>query len=307
MTVAVPPVSNAGDEAPLPGQRHEWRLAVLLLAPSLLIFGVFAFYPLVQTVVLALHRSDPFGGLGRYVGVEALTDVLGSDDFRHSLWVTVKFAVLTVPTGLALGTGLAVLAHRSLRGIGIFRTIFSSTIATSVAVASLMWLMLLNPSLGLVNQLLRELGRDPVVFFQDETWALLSVSMATIWQHLGFTFIVVSAGLTLVPDELLEAARLDGAGPWIRFRRVILPLLSPSLLLASVVLMINAFQSFGQIDLLTQGGPIDSTKVLVYAVFQDVSSDPSTAAAQALVLFVIVLVLTLVQLFFLGRRVTYGS
>ena len=307
MTIPNSSGAGPGDEAAHPDQPHEWSRAILLLAPSLFLFAVFAFYPLVRTVELALHRSDPFGGLGPYVGLGAITDVLSSESFRHSLGVTFKFALLTVPTGLIAGTALAVLAHRPLRGIAAVRIVFSSTVATSVAVASLMWLMLLNPSLGIINQFLREIGRDPVVFLQDERWALVSVSMATVWQHLGFTFIVVSAGLTLVPDELLEAAQIDGAGPWTRFRRVTLPLLSPSLLLASVVLLINAFQSFGQIDLLTQGGPIDSTKVLVYSVFQRVSSDPSTAAAQALVLFVIVLVLTLAQLRLLERRVTYAT
>nr|MBA3302807.1 sugar ABC transporter permease [Acidimicrobiia bacterium] len=118
--------------------------------------------------------------------------------------------------------------------------------------------------------------------------------------------IILSAGLQAIPDELVESARMDGAGPWGRFRHVTLPLLSPSLMFAFVVLSINAFQSFGQVDLLTQGGPDGSTRVLVYSIFRAASGDPSTAAAQAIVLFGIVLVLTLVQLRVLERRVFYG-
>jgi ABC-type sugar transport system permease subunit len=306
MAVAVAP-GDATDDVVLRRGKRDWPLAVLLLLPSAVIFGVFVFYPLVRTIQLGMYRSDPFGGLGRFVGLSQYGHVLSSDSFRHSLWVTVEYALLTVPTGLVLGLGLAVLAHRQLRGIRVFRTIFSSTIATSVAVASLLWLTLLHPSLGMVNQLLQRTGHERILFLQSEGWALLSVSAATIWQNLGFTFVVISAGLSSIPDELLESARVDGAGAWRRFRQVTLPLLSPTLLFAVVVLTINAFQSFGQVDLLTQGGPLRSTRVLVYDVFRLTSTNPSTAAAEAVVLFLIVLSLTAVQLRVLERRVFYGS
>jgi ABC-type sugar transport system permease subunit len=306
MAVAVTPREGA-DDLVLRPRKREWPIAVLLLLPSAAVFGVFVFYPLARTVQLGMYRSDPFGGLGRFVGPSRYTAVLGSHEFRRSLGITLKFAVMTVPTGLALGLGLAVLAHQQLKGIGFFRTIFSSTVATSVAVASLMWLTLLNPSIGLVNQALEKLGHDKIIFLQSEGWALVSVAMATVWQNLGFTFIVISAGLQSVPDELLESARMDGAGPWRRFREVTLPLLSPTLLFAFVVLTINAFQTFGQVDLLTTGGPLHSTELLVYHVFKRTSTDPSAAAAEAVVLFLIILVLTVVQLRVLERRVHYGD
>jgi ABC-type sugar transport system permease subunit len=301
------PVQPAGEEVVLGRkQRSDWLVALLLLLPSALVFVVFVFYPLVRTAWLGLYRSDPFGGT-TFVGLSRYGDVLSSDTFRNNLGVTLKFALLTVPTGLVLGLGLAILAHRELKGIGVYRTIFSSTVATSVAVASLMWLTLLNPSIGLVNQALDKLGHDKILFLQSEGWALLSVAMATVWQNLGFTFVVISAGLQSVPDELLESARIDGAGSWRRFREVTLPLLSPTLLFAFVVLSINSFQTFGQVDLLTQGGPLHSTQLLVYDVFKKASDTPSTAAVEAIVLFAIILVLTLVQLKVLEKRVHYGD
>jgi ABC-type sugar transport system permease subunit len=287
--------------------RRTWPLAVLLLLPSAAVFGVFVFYPLVRTVQLGMYRSDPFGGLGRFVGISQYGDVLSSPSFRRSLVVTIEFALITVPAGLVLGLGLAVLAHRQLRGMRVYRTIFSSTVATSVAVASLMWLTLLHPSIGIVNQALEWAGRDRIDFLQREGWALFAVAMATVWQNLGFTFIVISAGLQSIPDELLESARIDGASGWTRFRRVTLPLLSPTLLFAVVVLTIYAFQTFGQVDLLTQGGPLHSTNLLVYDVFQRTGNDPSRAAAEAVVLFGIVLLLTIVQLRVLEKRVFYGE
>ena len=308
--MAVPvvvPERELDSAGPQPRGRRDWVLALALLAPSVAVFSVFVFYPLVRTVWLGLHQSDPFGIELHYEGIGRYADVLGSEAFRNSLWVTVKYALLTVPTGLVLGLGLAMLAHRQLRGMRVFRTIFSSTVGTSVAVAALMWLTLLNPSIGMVNQGLDSLGFDRIQFLQRPGWALVSVSMATVWQNLGFTFIVISAGLSTIPEELLESARVDGAGPWRRFREVTLPLLSPTLLFAFVVLTIRSFQAFGEVDLLTQGGPLRSTRVLVYDIFRRTSTDPSTAAAEAVVLFVIILVLTIIQLRVLERRVFYGN
>ena len=284
---------------------RDWPLAAAFLAPSALLFGVFVFYPLVRTVQLGLTISDPFGNT-RYVGPSRYVDLLGSDRFLGDLGVTLRFVLLSVPLGLVLGLGLALLAHQRLAGIRVFRTIFSSTVATSVAVASLVWVTLLNPQIGLVNGLLADLGRPRIAFFQSPSWALPSVALATVWQNLGFTFIVLSAGLQTVPDELTESARIDGAGGWRRLRHVTLPLLSPTLLFTAVVLTINAFQTFGQIDLLTQGGPGDHTRVVVYSIFTEASRDPSTAAVYAVALFAILLVLTLLQLRALERRVFYG-
>jgi ABC-type sugar transport system permease subunit len=305
---APPALGASGSrEERVAGRRREWPLALLFLAPSALVFGVFVFYPLYRTIQLSMYRSGPFGRLGEFEGLSNLGDVLGSDEFRHSLGVTLRFSAITVPLGLVLGLGLAVLAHERLRGISVYRTIFASTVATSVAVASIMWLLLLNPSVGVVNAFLEWLGRDRIDFINEPGWALWTVSITTVWLNLGFSFIVISAGLQSVPDDLLESARMDGAGAWRRFRHVTLPLLSPTLLFVFVVLSINAFQSFGQIDLLTEGGPNDRTRVLVYAIFQEVRrGDPSTAAAQAVALFGILFLLTIIQLRVLERRVFYG-
>jgi len=272
------------------------------------VFGVFVFYPLGRTIWLGQFEEDPFGRRRVYVGLSRFWDVLESDAFRNSLAVTLRFTLLTVPLGLALGLGLALLAHQQLRGVTVFRTIFSSTVATSVAVASLMWLTLFNPSIGVINQLLAELGRDPVRWLQDKDTALAAVSVTTVWQNLGVTFIIISAGLQSLPDDLYEAARVDGIGTWRQFRHITLPLLSPTLLFASVVLTISAFQSFGQIDLLTAGGPLDSTRVVVYSIFSDArAGDLGLASAQATLLFLILLLLTLVQFRVLERRTFYGG
>ena len=289
--------------------RRDWQLAALFLAPSAALFAIWVFYPLGRTVWLGFYRQDPFGRRKTWVGFEQYHDVLTSSGFRHSLWVTVLFVLYTVPTSLVLGLALAVLANQRLRGVRIFRAIFSSTVATSVAVASLLWIVLLNPSIGLLNHFLVAIGRHPVDYLNNSRTALLAVASATVWQNLGLVFVIMIAGLQSVPEELYEAARLDGHGAWSRFRHVTVPMLSPTIFFATVVLLIHAFQSFGQIDLLTpDGGPLKSTNVLVYSLFTTVrkTRDPGLASAQAVVLFLIILVLSYLQLRIVEKRVHYA-
>ncbi len=294
-------------EAALDGSRRL-GFGLLFLAPSLILFGTFVFYPLVKSFYLGFYESDPFGRQGDFVGFDQYRSVLTSEDFRHALWVTFLFAVYTVPTGIVLGLGLALLAHQKLRGILIYRTIFSSTIAASVAVGAVMWLTLLNPSIGLINYVLVELGFERIEWLTDPDWALLAVSLTSIWLNLGFTTVIILAGLQAIPEHLYEAARVDGAGPVGQFIHVTLPMLSPTLFFVGVVGTIIAFQTFGQIHILTRGGPLDATTVIVYSIYREafVNFDYGVAASQAVALFILVLGLTLLQFRFFERRVFYG-
>jgi sn-glycerol 3-phosphate transport system permease protein len=228
--------------------------------------------------------------------------VLTSSEFLDSLKTTALFAIMTVPVGIGLGLALAVLAHQQLRGIGIYRTIFSSTVATSVAVAAVIFGTLMNPQVGLLPWL--GITTQPPIL-QNTTWALPAVAVTTIWQTLGLTFILMSAGLQSVPDDLLEAARVDGAGAWSRFWHVTLPMLSPTVFFAVVIGSIFALQTFGQIDLLTQGGPLKKTNVLTYFIYTNIGSNPGKAAVLAVALFVITLLFALAQVRLLERRVSY--
>lgn len=331
MTIAVPPPLA---EPSLGGGIRRRRLltesgwALFFLAPSIALFSVFIFYPLVRAVYLGFHRSDPFGLHQKYVGFDQYREVLTSADFQQALWTTFLFALYTVPIGLALGVLLALLANQRLRGMLIFRTVFSSTIASSVAVASVMWLTLLNPNIGIVNYWLDKAGTGRIEWLTGANWswaphfgwapswfgpggpALLGVSLATVWLNLGFTFIVALAGLQSIPQELYESSKIDGAGPFSTFRHVTLPLLSPTMLFLVVVLTIFAFESFGQIHILTRGGPLRTTTVIVYAIYQKAFVPPfdkGAASVEALALFVLVLILTLVQFKLIEKRVFYGS
>jgi sn-glycerol 3-phosphate transport system permease protein len=289
-------------------RRRESLLAFIMLAPSLVIFGVFIYYPFAKNFQLAFYQqSVAFGSTSRtYVGWEQISDVIGSHAFRNSLWVTIKFAFLTVPLGIALGVLLATLAHQRLRGIGFYRVVFSSTVASSVAVASVIFLTLLNPQIGLVNYYLGRQGGESLL--QDPTWALPMVALVTVWLNLGISFILMSSALQSIPDELFEASRVDGASAWRTLRQVTLPLLSPTIFFAVVIGTITAWQAFGQVDLLTQGGPLEKTNVLTYSIFTTFFErrNEGVAAVQSVALFAIVLVLTILQLRFLERRVHYA-
>lgn len=299
--------------------RQRWRqlpAALALLSPSLLILGTFVVYPLIRAVILGQQRCDANGANCRSNGWDQYWDAFRSVQFQNALWVTAQFALITVPLGLALGVGLAMLAHKTLAGIGAFRTIFSSTVATSVAVASLMWLFLLQPdvgalaNLGWLNDLFPTL-KSPGLLRNPDT-ALWSVALSSVWAGLGFTFILVTAGLQSIPDDLHEAAAIDGATGTRRFWRITLPLLGPTLLFVVIVLTTRAFQAYGEIDLLTDGGPQpgDTTTTLTYLTYGDsslIAGDDGLRATTAVLLFLVLLVLSMVQLRLIGRRVHYGG
>jgi sn-glycerol 3-phosphate transport system permease protein len=278
-------------------ERRETLLALVFLAPAFIIFYGFFFYPLGRLVHFALYQQNRTGTAERYVGVSQLTDVLSGDEFREGLLHTLTYVLFTVPAGLVLGIVLAVVANRRLRGIKFFQTVLSSTVATSVAVASVIFFVLLNPQVGYFK----------VNWLAEPTQVLFGVSLSSVWQNLGLTFIIVLAGLQAVPDELVESATLDGAGPMRRFFSVTLPIISPTLLFLIVVLTVFAFQAFAQIDILTSGGPAGSTETLVYKIFQNQApSDLGVGSVMAVGLFVITFVVALAQFLILERRVHYG-
>jgi len=274
-------------------------------------FGVFVFYPFFNNFKLALYQSPPVPGIPpHYVGLRQAGQVLFSNayGFPGSLLTTIAFVVLVVPVSLFLGLVLAVAAHRRLKGVGVYRVIFSSTVVSSVAVAALVFGTLMNPVVGFLPWL----GINPhPPLLENPTWALPSVAVMTIWQFLGLSFIIMSAGLQSLPDEVLEAARIDGASSWTRFWRVTVPMLSPTIFFAVVVGTIFAFQSFGQIDILIgyANNPARlHVNVLVYNIVNTLTQENNTgvAAVMSVALFFITLLLTLLQMRFLERRVHYA-
>jgi sn-glycerol 3-phosphate transport system permease protein len=280
------------------GKVKEALIAYAFLLPSFVLFLAFSFYPFEQLILRGLYRNNAAGTNLRYVGWSQYTEVLGGEDFRQGLWHSVQYVIYTVPLGLVLGTVLAVAANRRLRGIKVFQAIFSSTIATSTAVASVIFLVLINPEIGVIE----------TDILSSSSTALFGVSLSSVWQNLGLSFVIVLAGLQAIPEEVDEAATLDGYGPVRRFFRITVPLISPVLLFLVVVLVVFALQAFAQIEFLTAGGPAGSTETLVFKIFE--SQAPNKVGEGSVLsvgLFGVTFVVTLLQFLILERRVHYGS
>jgi sn-glycerol 3-phosphate transport system permease protein len=286
--------------------KEAW-LGYLFLLPSLLLFSIFLFYPLIKSFYLSFHTTDPRGRIADYVGLDNFIEIFKSERFYKSLEVTASFTVLTVPTCIILTLILAALTHNRLKGMRIFQLIFSLPLALSVSTSAVIWMMLFHPSVGMFNYLLKSLGLDPVFWLTDPKWALLSVSIMTIWMNIGFNYIILLSGLQGISDDIYDSAKIDGSGPIRTFVQIILPLLSPTLFFVTIVSIIGAFQSFGQIHILTKGGPMYATDVMVYSIYQDafINFRFGTGSAQAIVLFTIILILTVIQFNVFERKVHY--
>ncbi|MBT2661766.1 sugar ABC transporter permease [Bacillus sp. ISL-45] len=279
------------------------RTALLYLFPSILLFAVFIFYPMFRTIYLSFFLTDQQGAAALFVGFENYAYLFESKEFRNSIKATVLFVLYTVPTGVIIALFLALIANEKLKGIGFFRTVYSSTMGISVAASSVVWLFLFHPSIGMFNRLLNVMNLPGVQWLLDPDWALVSISISTIWMNIGFSFLILLGGLQNIDEYLYESARIDGAGYWYQLRRITIPMLSPTLFFIITISLINAFQTFGQVDILTKGGPSQATNLIVYSIYREafVNYQFGTASAQAVFLFICILIVTILQ-FKLGEK-----
>lgn len=282
-------------------------LALAYLAPSLLIFLTFVFIPLVRSFILSMQLTDPIGRPVAFVGLMQYQRLFASPQFLNSLQRTLLFVLYTVPITILVSLGLAVLGNLRLRHISIFRMTFSLTLAVSAATASLIFLYLFHPALGMLNYLLSLVGLPAVGWLTNVSTALPSVALVTVWLQLGLNTVILLAGMQGIPEELYESAMIDGASGPAKFRHITLPLLSPTLFFLLVVNLLAAFQTFTQFHVLTKGGPINSTNVLVFSIYREFyfNGQYAYAAAQSIVLFFIMLIVTIIQFGVIERKVVY--
>jgi ABC-type sugar transport system permease subunit len=285
----------------------EWLNALPYLAPSLIVFTVFVFYPLIRSVILSLYGTNPIGQMTNFVGLKYYQRLWESESYHNSLLVTLKFVLYTVPGVLIVSLILSTLANLRLKGIAIYRIAFALTISISGATAALLFMFLYHPIIGTLNYLLSFINIGPIPWLIDTKYALFAVAIPRIWLQTGFATVLLLAGMQGISDEYYEAATIDGAGFWQSWRNITLPLITPSLFFLLVVITLNAFQTFTEVNVLTGGGPIDSTQVVVHEIYRSFyfNGQYGYASAQALVLFVIILSLTIVQFGVLEKRVHY--
>ncbi|RFB15444.1 sugar ABC transporter permease [Bacillus sp. HNG] len=280
---------------------------ILFLLPSIVLFSVFVFYPLFKTMYLSFFLTDAKGATTVFVGLENYLYMFSDPIFLKSFKNTFLFVLYTVPVTVVISLFLAVISNEKLKGIGFFRTIFTSTMGVSVAAASVFWLYLFNPTMGLLNQILTVFGAESIGWLTDPKWAMIAIAITTIWMNIGFTFLILLGGLQSIDTSLYESADIEGSGYFYKFRRITVPMLSPTLFFVITVSIINSFQTFGQIDILTQGGPANETNLIVYSIYREafVNYQFGSASAQAIVLFILILLMTALQFKLGERRVHY--
>ena len=279
----------------------------MLVAPQLLITLIFFFLPAGQAIEQSVMMQDAFGLSNEFVGLANFQTLFADPNYIESFKVTMLFSVLVAGIGLAVSLLFAVCADRVLRGGNAYKSFLIIPYAIAPAVAGVLWMFIFNPTLGVLSYALRQFGFE-WNYMVNADHALALIVIAAVWKQVSYNFIFFLAGLQAVPKSLLEAAAMDGAGPFRRFWTVVFPLLSPTTFFLLVMNVIYAFfDTFAIVDATTMGGPGQETNILVYKVFVDGfrNMDYGGSAAQSVVLMALVIVLTVIQLRFIERRVNY--
>jgi sn-glycerol 3-phosphate transport system permease protein len=294
----------------------------LLLLPTLVILIVFLYYPAIQSFVRSLYRSNLFLGTRIFVGLgnyKQLFDGIETPIYRQVVIQSIIFSAAVVIIGLAVSMALAMLANQKVTGARIYRVLLIWPFALSPAIAATIFLFAFNPQVGTVNEILHSAFGIRPRWLDTPILAFALMVAVAIWKELGYNIVFYLAALQNIPGELTEAAAIDGANAWQRFRRITLPLLSPmTFFLVFVNLAYSFFEVFGLIDILTAGGPVGSgalgnagiTTTMIYKMYQDGfgrSGNLGFAGAQAVVLLLLVAGITVLQFRFGGRGVQYGG
>lgn len=273
------------------------------LLPALSLFAVFLFYPFFKTVYLSLFKTNKMGQAKLFAGLGNYTELFQSKSFLNSLVVTLIFVAIVVALSMALGLLAAMLCNRAFPGIRVFSTAYALPMAIASSSAALIFKIMLHPSIGIVNKLL---GLD-INWINNPEYALVCVALLTAWLNSGINFLYFSAGLSNIDETIYERASVDGAGGVQKFFRLTLPGLGPIMFYTVVVNIIQAFQAFGQVKILTKGGPGESTNLIVYSIYRDAFFNYrfGSAAAQSVILFAIIMALTLVMFKIEKKGVSY--
>lgn len=290
-----------------PGELKEMFGAYAFIAPTTILLVIFYFVPLIETIYYSFTSWNPDSIAGaKPVGFKNYAALTSTSDFLGSLGHTFEYLIVTVPASIVVGLVLALLLNRPFRGRSIYRTLIFIPYIAPIVGSALVFSYVLSPLGGIANGILGSIGIAPINFLNQEPWAMASVIVFSIWQVAGFNMIIYLAALGSVPDMYYEASLVDGASWTDRFRHITWPLIWPSTMFLLVIGVINSIQVFTQVYVLTGGGPLNSTQVIIDWIYQQsfVNLNGGLATAGSVVLFLIGMVLTLLQLRFLGRRHT---
>ncbi len=283
--------------------------AILFLSPTLIVFGTFILFPVIFSFYLSFQQWNMFGAEKTFVGIDNYAAILQSPDFWRVFRNTAVYTLGTVPLNMALALVVAYVLNKKIIGKKFLRTAFFTPVITSWIAAAVIWRWVYEPGLGLMNYVLSLVGISPVNWLNDPTAAMFALIIMGVWKTFGFNMVLFSAGLQGIPDHYYEAAEIDGAGKFRRFWNITLPLLSPTTFFILIISIIGSFQVFDAVYILTHGGPLGSTQVMVFYLYEHAFKffNMGYASAVAYILFAVIFVLTLLQVKFLSKRVHYAS
>jgi ABC-type sugar transport system permease subunit len=272
--------------------------AYAFILPSALLLGLFTLWPIVQALWISLHDWSFLTDVQTFIGTANYTELLGDERFWNALRVTAIYTAATVPLQIAIALAIALALNERIRGRGVLRAAFFFPVISSLAIMAIVWSFLLDPNVGTIGGWMRDLGLRRVAFLREPSLALASVIAVGVWKNVGFSMVILLAGLQGIPREHYEAASIDGAGRWDRFRHVTVPGLRHTLLFVLVISVIASLQVFDQVYVMTRGGPLFATESLVTYMFHQGFDlfRMGYASAIATVLFVLILAISAVQL-----------
>lgn len=298
--VSSPPRSTLKEQL---GRLLTWRrrnliIALLFVLPALINFTLFRYLPIFAAARASVYNYSLLGGFRGFIGPNHYLRLIDDPVFWQSMWVTVQFVILKVPITIALALVLAVFLQRETFGTGVVRSAIMAPLVTSIIVVSIIWAMMYHSEQGLFQSILNRVGIPKQPFLSDESRALPALTLMMIWKDLGLSFIILMAGLKGIPSVYYEAAVVDGANRWQLFRNVTVPLLRPILMFLIVSQTVFSFQLFVPVFQMTKGGPLDSTKAVVYYIYQQgfLFQDMGYASAISMVTLIVLLFVSLGQM-----------
>ncbi len=288
--------------------RRRMFAGLLFVMPAVLFTVVMFIFPLIMTGWMSLHNW-PLLGQATFIGIQNYIDLLNDNQFWRSLWFTTQYTLLVTPPIFILAFGLALLVNNSLPMVGSFRTIYFIPVVIGLGTSSLLWVWLLNDRVGIINGILLDLNliQRPIIWLVDKNLAMFAIIVSVVWKTVGFSMILLLAGMQAIPNELYQAAEVDGASYWQRLLYIMMPLLRSTFALALVLSVIGSYLAFDQFYIMTRGGPQNQTITAVYWIFNNSFTyyKMGYGAALSLVLLVVLGMLSIIQLRLLREETLY--
>jgi multiple sugar transport system permease protein len=307
--IAAPAFFKGKAKLPRDRRKGDFLPAVFFLSPTLIIFSAFILFPVLFSFYLSFQQWNMFSGDSTFTGLDNYIRMFNSGEFWSVLKNTAIYTFGTIPLNMGFSLLVAYILHKKILGKKLLRTLFFAPVVISPVAAAVIWRWLYDPNFGLINFFLGIIGINPINWLNDTAAAMAALIIMGVWKTFGINMVLFAAGLQAIPDHYYEAAEIDGAGQWAKFRNITLPLLAPTTFFIMVMSIISSFQVFDIVYVLTSGGPLGSTKVMVFYIYEHAFKffEMGYASAVSYVLFAILFTLTLVQIKYMKNRAyTFG-